>query len=121
MGQGEKYWTSQRVVNEASPAYYVLMASPWLFIIGSIIWFIFWYFLFKRLKEPVNLFLTFLFISGHSWGSASWIMKIFKDNGVYQIGNQPSIIFAWSLLIIYFILIALCATYCLKIYIKKRK
>lgn len=118
LGQGENYWAS-RIVNEASPAYYFLLSSPWLFIIGGMIWFIFWYWIFKRIKEPTNLFLMFLFIAGHSWGSSSWIMKIFKENNLYQTSNQLSIILAWSLLVIYFILIALFATYCLKIYIKK--
>lgn len=119
LGQGSQYWSGSRVVNEASPAYYFLLASPWLFIIGSFVWFIFLYWIFKKLKEPLNLFLMFLFIAGHSWGSSSWIMKMLKEAGVYTIGNQPSIIFAWSLLIVYFFIIASIATICLRIYIKK--
>lgn len=101
LGQGSQYWGSSRVVNEASPAYYFLLARPWLFLLGSIIWFVFWYWLFKRVKEPLNLFLMFIFIAGHSWGSSSWIMKMFKQAGIYALGNQPSIIFAWGLLIIW--------------------
>ena len=121
LGQDSQYWGSTRVVNEASPAYYFLIASPWLFLLGSVIWFIFWYWLFKRLKEPLNLFLMFLFIAGHSWGSSSWIMKMFKQVGVYTPVNQPSIILVWSLLIIYFVLIACIATYCLRVYLQIRK
>lgn len=117
VGQDSKYWTS-RVVNEASPAYYFLLTSPWLFLLGSVVWFVFWYLLFKRLKKPLNLFLMFLFIAGHSWGSGGWIMKMFKQNGIYTLGNQPSIILAWSLLIVYFLLIGAVATSCLQIYIR---
>lgn len=120
LGQDIQYWNGLRVVNEASPAYYFLLVSPWLFLLGSVVWFVFWYRLFKRLREPLNLFLMFLFIAGHSWGSSSWIMKMFKQAGVYVIGNQPSIVFVWSLLIIYFILIAGIATYCLRVYLKQK-
>lgn len=120
LGQGTGYWKSE-VVNEASPAYYFLLASPWLFLLGSVMWFVFWYWLFKRLKEPLNLFLMFLFIAGHSWGSSSWIMKMFKQAGIYTLGNQLSIILAWSLLIVYFVLIAGIATYCLRVYLQIKK
>jgi hypothetical protein len=118
LGQDNGYWTNYSIASDASPAYYFLLTSPWLFLLGSVIWFIFWYWLFKRLKEPFNLFLMFLFIAGHSWGSSSWIMKMFKEACIYTLDNQSSIIFAWSLLIIYFLLIAGIATYCLLVYLQ---
>ena len=121
LGQSNKYWQGGKVVNEASPAYYFLLTSPWVYILGAIIWFTFWYLVFKKLKNSVKLFLMFLFIAGHAWGSGTWIMKILKDNKIYTLNNRPSIIFAWSLLVIYFSLIALFATYCLKIYIHLQK
>lgn len=120
LGQNKNYWFGSKIINEASPAYYFLVVSPAAFVIGGILWFVFWYWLFKKIKEPVNIFLMFLFISGHSWGSSSWIIKMFKENSVYIIGNQVSIMFAWLMLIIYFGLIAMVATYCLKIYLKKK-
>ncbi|PIP87834.1 hypothetical protein COW80_03670, partial [Candidatus Beckwithbacteria bacterium CG22_combo_CG10-13_8_21_14_all_01_47_9] len=55
-GQDKGYWLNHRLVNEASPAYYFLVASSWLFVLGSVFWFCFWYWLFLRLKEPVNSF-----------------------------------------------------------------
>lgn len=119
LGQDTSYWTN-KVVNEASPAYYFLLFSPWLFVLGSILWFVFWYWIFKKLKEPLNLFLMFLFIAGHSWGSSSWIWKIMKINGVYTPGNQFSVMLAWSIIIVYFASIALIATYCLRIYIRRK-
>ena len=121
LGQEAEYWSSSRIVNEASPAYYFLLVSPWLFLLGSVVWFVFWYWLFKKLKEPFNLFLMFLFIAGHSWGSGSWIMKMFREAGIYVLGSRSSIIFVWSLVIFYFALIAGIAVYCLRIYIRKNK
>lgn len=109
VGQEKSYWLNHQLVNEASPAYYVLVASPWLFILGSIVWFGWWYWLFLRLKPPVNFWLMFLFISGHSWGSTLWIFKMLKPIGVSN---------AWFLAVGYFVLIAMCATHCLKVYLK---
>ena len=100
LGQDSQYWGYSRIVNEASPAYYFLVVSPWLFLFGPLMWFVLWYWLLKKLKDPLILFLMFLFISGHPWESASWIMRIFKQNAIYNLDNQPSIIFAWSLTII---------------------
>ncbi|RJR28123.1 hypothetical protein C4564_06190 [Candidatus Microgenomates bacterium] len=120
LGQDTSYWTS-RVVNEASPAYYFLLTSPWFFALGSVFWFVFWYWIFKRLKEPINLFLMFVFIAGHSWGSTSWLWQIMKRYGVYVRENQISVIGAWCVAILYFAFIAGMATYCLKVYANKDK
>jgi len=117
ISQGNQYWNVNRTVNEASPAYYFLLVSPWLFLFGSAVWFISWYWLIKRLKEPYNLFLMFLFLAGHFWGSSSWVMKLFKENGFYTLNNQPSIIFNWSLLILYLALVSIIATHCLRRYL----
>lgn len=119
LGQDTSYWAS-RVVNEASPAYYFLLASPWLFALGSVFWFVIWYFLFKRLKEPLKLFLMFVFIAGHSWGSTSWLWQIMKRHGVYVRENQFSVMGAWFITILYFALIAGAATYCLMVYLNNR-
>jgi hypothetical protein len=120
VGQGRQYWESG-VVNEASPAYYVLLVSPYLFIAGSIIWYVSWYFIFKRLKEPLNLFLMFLFIAGHSWGSTSWIWHIAKEKGLCSAQDQISVILVWALVVGYFALIAIFATYSFRIYLHSLK
>lgn len=70
VGQEISYLSGGQV-NEASPAFYFLNISPFLFLVGSLFWFVLWYWLFKRLRELVNLFIMFLFIAGHSWGSAN--------------------------------------------------
>lgn len=103
-------------INEASPAYYFLLASPWVFVAGSMVWFVGWYLIFKRLKEPINLFLMFLFIAGHAWGSSSWIWRLMKLNGVYEPTNQLSVMLAWGIVVGYFALIALIASRCLRLY-----
>jgi len=121
LGQDAEYWSSSRIVNEASPVYYLLLVSPWLFLLGSVVWFVFWYWLFKKLKDSFKIFLMFLFIAGHSWGSGSWIIKMFRDAPIHILGNRSSIIFAWSLVIFYFALIAGIAAYCLRIYMQKNK
>lgn len=120
-GQSKDYWLNNKLVNEASPAYIALVLSPWIYILGSIVWFLFWYFVFKKLKEPVNLCLMFLFITGNSWGSGSWIWKLLKDNKVYQLDNRVSITGVWSLIVFYFIIVAIAASHCLNLYIKKFK
>lgn len=120
VGQDASYWT-HRIVNEASPAYYVLYASPWLFVIGSILWFSLLYWLFKKIKEPFNLFLMLLLVIGHSWGSSSWIWRMFYLPGGYQVTNQASAMIAWGIMVLYFALIAVFATYCLRIYLKQNK
>lgn len=117
LGQHKEYWKkSGRAVNEASPAYYVLRISPWLFVFGSIVWFICWYYVFTILSEPLKIFITLLFIVGHAWGSSSWIMKMMKERGIYTVGNQQSIMVAWGIIICYFSLIAFFATYSVLIY-----
>ena len=120
-GQSSQYWSANRIVNEASPVYYFLLHSPWLFVLGSFFWFAFWYWIFKRLKEPFNLFIMFLFISGHSWGSSSWIWNIMKRNQFYNPSDQFSVILAWFIVVLYFGVIALTATYCLRNYFQNKK
>jgi len=112
------YWISRKV-NEASPAYYFLKVSPWLFILGSIFWFAFWYWAFKKLKEQISLLLAILFIAGHSWGSTTWIFRIMRENGFYTSGNQISVMIAWGVAVLYFFLIALFASHSVKVYLKK--
>lgn len=120
IGQGKSYWLNTTVASDASPAYYFLVASPWFFLIGSVLWFIFWYWIFKKLSESFKLFLMILFIVGHAWGSTSWIWKIAKDNLWYTKSNQLSVMFMWGIVVLYFGLIASLASYCISIYIKSR-
>ena len=121
LGQSSQYWNGGKTVNEASPAYFFLLASPWVYSIGVILWFIFWYWVFKKIKEPFNLFLMFTFIAAHSWGSGGWIKKFISENGFYTIENQVRMFLGWGLIIAYFFLIAVSATYCLRIYLKEQR
>lgn len=121
LGQDPAYWTNHRIINEASPVYFFLLISPFVYIIGSLIWYIFWYWALKHLKEPFNLAVTLLFLIGHSWGSSSWIHKFLLDKRIYNLFSQNSIMFGWSLIILYFVVISSIATYCLRIYMNQKK
>lgn len=118
VGQDPSYWKGGNA-NEASPVYYVLQISPWFFVLGSAAWLAFWYWAIRKLKEPLNLIMTLLFIVGHSFGSVSWITKITFEKGLFKYGDQISNMISWSLVIFYFLLIATVAAYCLRIYFRK--
>lgn len=121
LGQGPEYWSGKGGVNEASPAYYFLLVSPWAFVLGSIIWFTFWYWVVKHIKEPLNFLVMFIFLIGHSWGSSTWITKILREVGYYTFSNQIFQMIAWGVLISYFIVVAIIATYCLHLYLKLKR
>lgn len=118
LGQDFSYWAGE-AANEASPAYYVLNASPWLFAAGSVLWLSFWYWIFKRLKEPLALFLAIFFNIAHGWGSSSWIWKMMWENQFYNPANQASVMKAWGIMLAYFAIIAIFAAYCIRVYFKK--
>ncbi|MBI2334348.1 hypothetical protein HYU96_00955 [Candidatus Daviesbacteria bacterium] len=120
LGQTPQYWSQQRIVNEANPVYYFLLVSPWLYIIGSIIWFAIWYWVIKKIKEPFNIFLMFLFTIGHSWGSSTWILRFLREQGLFRYGDQLSQMIGWAIIILYFSIVALFASYFLLIYLKKK-
>ncbi len=119
-GQDPSYWVNHATVNEGSPAFYFLIVSPWFYLLGTALWFVFWYWAVKHLKEPLNLFAMFIFTIGHSWGASTWIRRMFWESDFYQTNNRASIFTDWSLVIIFFALISLNATYCLKIYLDNR-
>ena len=116
-GQDPSYWKGG-AVNEASPVYYVLQISPWLFVLGSALWLAFWYWAIRKLKEPLNLIMTLLFIIGHAFGSISWIVKIISEKEFFRYGNQTTDMIAWCIIIIYFVLIATVAANCLRRYFR---
>jgi len=120
VGQGPAYWAN-RVVNEASPVYYVLKFSPWLFIALSLVWFFVLYKVFQKLKEPLNVFLMFLLIAGHSWGTASWLWNLARRYNLYTNSNQQAVVMIWFLVVGYFSLIATFATFSLMNYYKRKE
>lgn len=119
--QGPAYWSVNRSVNEASPAYYFLLVSPWLYLVGAVIWFIGWYFIFQKIRKLFALVLTLFFIAGHSWGGGGWIMRLLREHEVYTLTDQFSIISAWTILMLYFLLVAVLGAYCINIHFNKNK
>jgi len=118
LSQSQAYWSGGSV-NEASPAYYFLLASPWLYLLGALVWFVFWYWAFTKLKEPVNLWLALFFLVAHSWGSSSWILRYLRDPSGYNVHNQVQVMEVWLVLIIYFALVTLNATFWFRKYLKR--
>ena len=121
LGQGKEYWSVTRTVNEASPAFYFLKSSPLLFIFGSIIWFVSWYLFFDKFKhEQIKLWLALIFLVGHSWGSGSWMVKFFKDWGVWTVDNVLLTNLMWAVLVGYFGIIAFFASKSLSVYFSEK-
>lgn len=115
LGQNASFWINPKMASEGSPAYFLLSCSPWLFATAFLIWLFVWFWLLQRLNEPLNLVLTITLLIGHSWGSGNWLGIIFvKINP-----DLPFLIITkWIVSILYFLIIACFATYCLKAYIK---
>lgn len=109
VGQNPSYWTNYQSANEMSPAYFFMAAHPLLFILGGIIWFVGLYWLFLKLKYPLNLMLACTFIAGNTWGSISWITKMMKDYGFLISTDRFTILFSWTVLVLYFLVIGVFA------------
>lgn len=114
-------FSQSKTLNEASPAYYFLLVSPWVFLLGSILWFVIWYYIFLKINNSLKLFLSILFISAHSWGSASWLWKLARYNNIFDSQNQASVMLIWSLVILYFTFIAYLAEICFTKYFQNKK
>lgn len=121
LGQDVSYWTNNKLANEASPAYFVMAFSPVLFILGSLAWYVFMYWLIKRIKHPFNLMFTVALIAGHTWGSAGWMSKILRESLYLDFTLRSHILFSWSIKIIYFALIGIIAGLSITQYIKSYK
>lgn len=119
MGQGKDYWENHTLVNEASPVYIILQTSPLLFIIGSILWIAFMYWLVLKLKSPYDLFLTLLILIGDTWGSSTWLRHILADK-VYTVPTRIEIIVAWCIMVLYFSIITTIATRFIFLYFAKK-
>lgn len=116
LGQSPEYWQNYKLVNEGSPAYIVLATHPALFVLGGIIWFIGWYYIYKRLKEPWNIILTVAFIAGHSYGAGSWIQKIARGSGIYNYYNRIS----WYFIVLYFVFLGVTCGLLIRSYFRNR-
>lgn len=118
LGQDRSYWLNYKSANEMSPAYFFMAAHPMFFILGGIMWFIGLYWIFKRVKHPFNLIIACGFIAGNTWGSTSWITGMMKKAGIYVVTNRASILLGWVLLVLYFLLIGVCAALSISYYFK---
>jgi len=120
IGQDASYWRNFKTANEMAPVYFILAYSPILFIVGSLLWYIFLYWLVKKLREPLNLILALSLIVGHTVGSSSWIRKMLIESGTYLIGDRTSMTYSWLILVGYFMLVGIIGGLAVNSYIKDR-
>lgn len=116
LGQSPAYWSNYKLVNEGSPAWIILATHPALFVLGSAVWFIGWYFIYRKLKEPFNLMITIAFVVGHAWGSSSWITRSLTSAGLYSTANR----LGWYILVAYFIILGVICGYFINYYFKNQ-
>ncbi len=109
LGQDPFYWQSYHSANEISPAYFFLATHPILYILGAILWLLASYWIVKWLKYPLNMMFAIACIAGHGWGSTSWLERMLGNANLLSIANRPLIVFSWALLVLYFVLIGVCA------------
>ena len=121
VGQDASYWRNFTMANEMAPVYYILAYSPIVFIVGSLLWYMFLYWLVKKLKEPLNLILVLSLMVGHTVGSSSWIRKILLESGIYVIGDRTSTTFSWIILVGYFVLVGVIGGFAISSYMKLRR
>lgn len=112
LGQDAKYWGNYKFVNEASPVWVILATHPLLFVLGSIVWFVMWYLIYKKLKFPVNLMVTIGFIAGHSYGAISWINRMIKLSGINPYNG-------WYIDIVYFVFLGIVCGKLISYYLRK--
>jgi len=113
LGQPQTYWR-YGIVNEASPAYYVLQFSPYAFIAAVVVWLIIWYIIFLKLSRGIALYLSLFFIAAHAWGSTSWVFVLLRDAGFYNPSNQTTVIQAWFVAMAYLAVLSAVSAYFLK-------
>lgn len=121
VGQDGSYWLNFKSANEMSPAYFIMAAHPFFFILGAVVWFIGLYWVFKKLKHPINLVIACGFLAGNTWGSTSWMTRMMKNYGLLITTDRISILTAWTILIVYFLLIGICASLSISQYFRKQK
>lgn len=120
LGQNQTYWNNFKSANEMAPVYYLLKTHPAVFIAASLIWYIFLYWLIKKLKYPLNLIVALSLMVGHTVGSQSWIKKMLYDSGIYVIGDRGSTNIAWLILVGYYVLVGTVAALSISKYFKNR-
>ena len=107
VGQGPKYWHDYSQVNEMSPGYFLLAIHPLAYVGGALLYLALCYWLVSRLKHPLNIMLAVGLAVGHTWGSYTWFnMWLNPPNSTFTISRSLP---QWTLMIAYFVLIAICA------------
>jgi hypothetical protein len=107
VGQNASYWHGYRNVNEGGPAYFLLAAHPLVYVAGGLLYLAFCSWLVYRLRHPLNILLAVALTIGHSWGSSTWLIMWLERAGF--MATRLLILLQWTLLIGFFVLVAVCA------------
>lgn len=121
-GQDSSYWQNPQNVREAGPLYYILMVSPVVYIILAIVWFVFLYWIFTKLKSPYNLIIAIAFISGHTWGTSTWIVNYLNTTALLaSFSYRNLLLFEWIVMAVYCVIIAILAGLSIDYYKKNKQ
>ena len=121
-GQDSSYWQNPQSAREGGPLYYILVTSPFLYMLLAVLWFIFLYWLLKKLKSPYNLIVAIMFISGHTWGSSTWIIKSLSQSPMLvSVSYREIFLVEWTVMAVYCIIIAVFAGLSINYYFTHKK
>lgn len=118
-GQDPSYWSNYATANEAAPIRFLLAAHPLIFLGASLVWYLFLYWLVKRIKHPVNLMVALGFMVGHTTGSESWIVRIILTSGWLEAGQRSSTTLLWLTTAGYFVLVGIVGGLAISSYIQQ--
>jgi hypothetical protein len=81
VGQPSLYWSDFSYASEGSPARFLLVWHPALFLLWGAAYALLVWLLGRKLPQKWVLPLGLLVYTGHAWGSASWIPQILELAG----------------------------------------
>ncbi len=122
-GQPAKYWTSHyQQVNEAAPVYPLLQIHPAVFIVVTLaVWLSFTYFLTKKLRHPLNLWIALALFAGHAYNSIYWLRTTQQNHSILSdSGGQAGAALSLLPTLIYILLIGYIAAWALDRYFSRR-
>lgn len=113
IGQDKSYWINPMTVNEGSPSGFALLSQgPLFFIIPFIFYMLVVFFTLKKTNINFTIPFALLLFIGHSWGSSTWLSRLFNYNNQFDL---------WYITIFYFLIISIITSLFALNYINKNK
>ena len=107
VGQSSLYWQNYKNASEGSPGYFLLTIHPLVYVGAALLYLALCFWLSSWLKHPLNIMLAAALTAGHTWGSSTWFIRWMYLAGFES--TRPLILLQWSIMIVYFVLIGICA------------